>query len=52
MFVTIYETAYHYLHFYHRSALLWWDQLGPWDYGTVLALVGTLGYCMMRGNKR
>ncbi len=52
MYESIYDTAYAYMRYYQNSSIAWWDQLGPWDYGSVLALIGFIGWYLMRGNKR
>mgnify|MGYP001233724950 CR=1 FL=1 len=48
----MYEAIVYNIDFYRRYAISWWNHMGPFDYATVLTLIGILGWYWMQGNKK
>ena len=49
---SMYEAIVYNIDFYRRYAISWWTHMGPFDYATVLTLIGILGWYWMQGNKK
>ncbi len=48
----MYESIIYNIDFYRRYAITWWDRMGPFDYATVLTIIGIIGWYWMRGHKK
>jgi hypothetical protein len=44
----MYDWVYDFLHYYKRSLLRSWDQVGPSEYLCILIAVGVIGWLLMR----
>jgi hypothetical protein len=50
--LTIYEGAKHYARFYQNFVLDYWHEMGPLDYGTMLTIIGVVGWLMMKNSTK
>lgn len=46
------DLVYEYYSFYVRSAVRFWQNIGPYEYTGLLLLIGIIGWLLMKGNAR
>lgn len=48
----MWDTIYESYSYYVRTAVRFWNTIGPYEYGGLLLLIGLIGWLLMKGNKR